>query len=110
MATTYKILGRAVGGPAPAATAYTVPAGKMAVISTFSLTNNSNNFSTFSVYLTPDASTGGTTSNQIISGMTIQGYSRVAFSWGLTLSAGQTLKVNGGTGGTLIVFGSEIDV
>lgn len=110
MATTYKILGRAVGGPAPAATAYTVPAGKMAVISTFSLTNNSNVSNGFSVYLTPDAGTSGQTSNQIMSGINLEPYSRASFSWGMTLSAGQTLKVNGGNSCTLIVFGSEIDV
>lgn len=110
MATTYKILGRGTGGPAPAATAYTVPAGKCAVISTFSLSNNSSGSNTFSVYITDTAGTAGATSNQILSGVTLAGNSRAAFTWGITLTAGQTFKVNGGTSCTLIVFGSEIDV
>lgn len=110
MATTHKILGRAVGGPIAAVTCYTVPAGKVAIISTFSLTNNTSGANTFSVYVTPDAATGGASSNAILSGVSLAGNSRAAFSWGLTLTAGQTLKVNGGTSCTLIAFGSEIDV
>jgi len=109
LATTYKILGRGTGGPAPASTAYTVPAGKVAVISTFSVSNNNNASITASVYLTPDAATGGSNSNQIISGSTFAARSRAGFTWGLTLTEGQTLKVNGSNSVTLIVFGSEID-
>lgn len=110
MATTYKILGRGTGGPAPAATVYTVPAGKVAVISTFSLSNNTNGSNTFSVYITDTAATAGGTTNQVLSGVTLAANSRAAFSWGVTLTAGQTFKVNGGGSCTLIVFGSEIDV
>lgn len=106
MATVYKILGRATGAPAPPNTAYTVPTGKYAVISTFTLTNDTANSNSFSVYIT-----GGTLgAATLIYGITIPGGGRMSFSWGLTLSAGEALKVNGGTTCTLVAFGSEVDV
>jgi hypothetical protein len=106
MATTYKILGRAVGAPAAPNTVYTVPTGKYAVISTFTLTNDSASSNSFSVYIT-----GGTLGAvTLIYGITIPGGSRMSFSWGLALSAGEALKVNGGNTCTLVAFGSEVDI
>lgn len=110
MATTYKILGRGTGGPAPATTAYTVPTGKVAVISTLSVSNNSGASNNINVYLTPDAATSASVSNALLYSVAFAANSRASFSWGLTLTAGQTFKINGGASATLIVFGSEIDV
>ena len=109
MATTYKILGRGTGGPAPATTVYTVPTGKVAVISTLSVSNNAGAGNNINVYLTPDAATSASTGNALLYSTAFAANSRAAFTWGLTLTAGQTLKINGGASATLIVFGSEMD-
>jgi len=109
LATAYKILGRGTGGPAPATTVYTVPTGKVAVISTLSVSNNAGSSNNVNVYLTDTAGTSAATSNALLYSAAFAVGSRASFTWGLTLTAGQTLKINAGASATLIVFGSEID-
>lgn len=109
MATTYKILGRGSGGPVTPPVTYTVPAGKVAVISSISVANMSGNSHGFNLFLVPDATTSASTSNCIASSVTIAGGSRVALTEGMTLTAGYTLRASSQYGVTVIVFGSEID-
>jgi hypothetical protein len=106
MATNYKILGKANGGPMAPSTAYTVPTGKYAVISSAVLTNNSAGSSTFNVIL--GGAPLGTSS--LVYSLPIAAYSRVSFNWGITLAAGELMQVNGGQSCTLTLFGSEVDV
>lgn len=106
MATVYKILGKANSGPMAPVTAYTAPSGKYAVVSSAVLTNNTSGPNTFNVYVNG----GGLGTSYLAYSLSIPGYSRMSFNWGITLAAGEGLAVNGGNSCTLTVFGSEVDV
>ncbi len=106
MATTYKILAATAGNSSVSWTqAYTVPANTSAVISSVVVANTStsatnigirvySSAAAFSVYMVPNA-TGN-----------LAATSRVAFTEGWTLSAGDRIEIIGPANYT--VFGSEI--
>lgn len=105
MATTYKILGRASGGPAAPATVYTVPTGKAAVVSNIVLYNANGGAITASVYISD-----GTTQRTLMQGEAMATNTRVSHTYGITLGAGWRLLVNGSGSVIMHVFGSEMDV
>jgi hypothetical protein len=105
MATTYKILGRATGGPAPAQTAYTVPSGKVAVVSSLVLYNSNGGPITFGLYISD-----GTTQRALAQSSPLATNTRISMTYGIVLEAGWRLLVNGSGSVVLHVFGSEMDV
>jgi hypothetical protein len=105
MATTYKILGRVTGGPSAPATAYTVPTGKVAVISSLVFYNANGGAITFSLYISD-----GTTQRTLTQGSPLATNSRMSMTYGLVLEAGWKLLVNGSGSVALHVFGSEMDI
>lgn len=109
MATTYKILGQ----QGPAATTetvlYTVPTSTATVVSTLAICNQSSNPGTYRIAVRPAAD--GTTAQKhwIIYGATIDGSDATMLTLGLTLAAGDTVRVYSSSAlMSFSVFGSEI--
>jgi hypothetical protein len=109
MATTYKILGQ--NGPAATTETvlYTVPASTSTVISTLTVCNQSANPATYRVAVRPAADSSTAQKHWIVFGATIDGSDATMLTLGLTLSAGDTVRVFASSATmSFSVFGSEI--
>ena len=108
MATVYKVLGQVAPNATTETTLYTVPALKSAVVSTFTVTNRSSTLTTFRVSVSVG---GGATAakDYIYYDLTIAGYDTFAATYGLTLGAGDVVRVYSTTNTlSFSIFGQEI--
>lgn len=108
MATAYKILGSKTSASMmfDYSTIYTVPTGASAVISSISISNPAYGTGSIAVRITPAATS---TPVDIVPYNSLAVGSRVSFSEGWTLSAGDTVEVDDASDGFhYILFGSEI--
>lgn len=109
MATTYKVLGQSAPAATTATTLYTVPAAKATVCSTLVICNRDAS-TTYRVAVRP---AGATLSGEhyIAYEATIEQYSSISLTLGMTLAATDVVTVYAGTANVSFnLFGSEIDV
>jgi hypothetical protein len=109
MPTTYKVLGQSAPTDTNNADLYTVGAGKSAVISTISITNDTTTAATGRVYIRVGGAAAGT-SNALVYDTSFAPNSTTALTFGITLAATDVITVRTGTGNSLnfMAFGSEI--
>ena len=111
MATVYKVLGQVAPNATTETTLYTVPALKSAVVSTFTVTNRSSTLTTFRVSVSVGGGANGATEakDYIYYDLTIAGYDTFAATYGLTLGAGDVVRVYSTTNTlSFSIFGQEI--
>ncbi len=109
MPTTYKVLGQSAPANTSNADLYTVPAGKSAVISTISITNDTNAVATGRVFIRVAGAAAGT-SNALVYDTNFAANSTTALTFGITLAATDVITVQTGIANalTFMAFGSEI--
>jgi uncharacterized membrane protein YgaE (UPF0421/DUF939 family) len=109
MPTTYKVLGQSAPANTSNADLYTVGAGKSAVISTISITNDTNATSTGRVFIRVAGAAAGLT-NALVYDTTFAANSTTALTFGITLAATDVITVQTGVANalTFMAFGSEI--
>lgn len=108
MPTVYKVLGQTMPSANTLTTAYTVPAGSSAVVSTIVVANLSGSPTTFRVAVRP---AGATIENKhyIALDTSITGLNSITLTLGITLAATDVVSVESFNGLTSFnVFGSEI--
>lgn len=109
MPTTYKVLGQSAPANTSNADLYTVPAGRAAVISTLTVTNDTGTAATARVFVRVAGAAAGLT-NALIYDTSFPANSVTGFTFGITLGAGDIITVQTNTANaiTFMAFGSEI--
>ena len=109
MPTNYKVLGQSAPATTSDADLYTVGAGKEAVISTLTVTNDSGTAATGRIYVRVGGAAAALT-NALVYDMSFAANSVTGFTFGITLSATDIITVQTGTANalTFMAFGSEI--
>ena len=112
MPTIYKVLGQ-IGTSTLGATTegdlYTVPANTTAVVSTLSVCNQAGTAATYRVAVRPAADSSTVTKNWIVYGATVGASDASFLTLGVTLAAGDKIRVFGSTNTlSFSAFGSEI--
>lgn len=109
MATTYKILGQNNPSATTETVLYTAPALTSAVVSTVTICNQASSAATYRIAVRPAADGSTTAKHWIVYGATVGASDTTALTLGLTLGAGDTLRVYGSTANlSFSAFGSEI--
>lgn len=108
MATAYKVLGQSNPSANTNADAYTVGAGKSAVVSTVTVCNTSNAAITYRVAIRP-AGASIATQHYVAYETSLPAYSTDSITIGLTLGATDVVTVRSSAATTAFgVYGSEI--
>jgi hypothetical protein len=109
MATTYKILGQSN----PSATTETPlysPSGVSAVVSTIMICNQAASAATYRIAVRPSADGSTAAKHWIVYGATVGASDATALTLGVTLAAGDSIRVYASTATlSFSVFGSEIN-
>jgi hypothetical protein len=108
MAFTYKVLGQVAPSATTNTTAYTVPSGKQAIISTITIANRSASASSYRIAVRPD---GATISNEhyLAYDIAIAANDTTVLTIGLTVDAGDVITVYALSANLSFgVYGSEI--
>jgi hypothetical protein len=109
MPTTYKILGQSGPAATTETVLYTVPASTSTVISTLAICNQSANPATYRIAVRPAADSTTTQKHWVVFGATIDGSDATMLTLGITLAAGDTVRVFSSSATmSFSVFGSEI--
>jgi hypothetical protein len=109
MPTTYKILGQSGPAATTETVLYTVPASTSTVISTLAICNQSANPATYRIAVRPAADSTTAQRHWVVFGATIDGSDATMLTLGITLAAGDTVRVFSSSATmSFSVFGSEI--
>lgn len=108
MATTYKVLAQAVSTTSEA-TLYTTPASTSTVVSTIVIANQNSATATFDIIVRPAADASTTAKHYIAKTVTVGASDTTALTLGITLAAGDLIRVLASTTTcSFAAFGSEI--
>jgi hypothetical protein len=109
MAFGYKVLGQVAPANTSIADAYTVPAGKEAIISNIAIANVTGTAAVYEVYVRVNGATAAT-SNALVFDASAGANSTTMIHAGITLSAGDIISVQTATGNALTfhIFGTEV--
>jgi hypothetical protein len=109
MTARYLVLGQVAPLATTSTVLYTVPAGKDAVVSTIVVANRSASAGTFTIAIVPSNVAPSEPQNFIAFNVPIVGADSTTLTLGITLSAGQTIRVQASSADmTFNAFGSEI--
>jgi hypothetical protein len=109
MPTAYKILGQSNPAATTETVLYTSPALTSAVVSTITICNQTATAATYRIAVRPSADGSTAAKHWIVYGATVGASDTTALTLGLTLAAGDTLRVYGSTANlSFSAFGSEI--
>lgn len=109
MPTAYKILGQSNPSATTETVLYTAPALTSSVISTVTVCNQSSSAATYRIAVRPSADGSTAAKHWIVYGATVAGSDTTALTLGLTLAAGDTVRVFASTANlSFSAFGSEI--
>jgi hypothetical protein len=109
MATAYKVLAQGNPSATTETTLYTVPAGNSAVISTISICNQAGSSGTYRIAVRPAADATTAAKHWIVYGATVAASDAIMLTLGLTLAAGDVIRVYGSSANiSFAAFGSEI--
>jgi hypothetical protein len=109
MPTVYKVLGQSAPANTSNADLYTVGAGKSAVISTLTVTNDTATAATGRIFVRVGGAAASLT-NALVYDVSFAANSVTGFTFGITLAATDVITVQTGTANalTFMAFGSEI--
>lgn len=109
MAFGYKVLGQAAPANTSIANAYTVPAGKEAIISSIAIANVTGTAAIYEVYVRINGAASAA-SNALVFDASAAANSTTVIQAGITLSAGDIISVQTATANaiTFHVFGTEV--
>lgn len=111
MAAVYKILGQA--NPSnTSADLYTAPSGYGAVVSTITVCNTSATPTTYTIIVRPSADASDAIKHRVASTISIDGNTSISYTLGLTLNAGDKIRVSTPSTGSVAfgAFGTEISL
>lgn len=108
MPITYKVLGQSAPADTNNADLYVVGSGKSAVVSTITITNDTNTAATARVFIRVAGAGAGTT-NALVYDTSFAANSTTALTFGITLAATDAITVRSGTANalTFMAFGQE---
>lgn len=108
MPTTFKVLGQSAPSGTTNADLYTVGAGKSAIVSTLTITNDTATAATARVFVRV-AGAAASTANALVYDTTFAANSVTGLTLGITLAATDVLTVQTGTANaiTFMAFGQE---
>lgn len=109
MAFGYKVLGQVAPATTSIEAAYTVPAGKEAIVSNIAIANVTGTSALYEVYVCIAGAAAGS-SNALIFDASQAANSTTLIQGGITLSAGDVIRVQAATANaiTFHVFGTEV--
>ena len=108
MATTYKVLGQS-NPSATTETALYSPSGVAAVVSTITICNQASAAATYRIAVRPSADGSTAAKHWIVYGATVAASDTTALTLGITLAAGDSIRVYASTATLAFsAFGSEI--
>lgn len=109
MPTAYKILGQSNPSAVTETVLYTAPASTSTVVSTVTICNQTSSAATYRIAVRPSADGSTTAKHWIVYGATVAASDTTALTLGITLGAGDTLRVYASTANlSFSAFGSEI--
>jgi hypothetical protein len=107
--TAYKVLAQAAPSATTESTLYTVPAGTSAVVSTISIANQAGTAGTYRIVVRPAADASTTQKHYIVYGATVGASDSIMLTLGLTLAAGDLVRVFASSANmSFSAFGSEL--
>ncbi len=109
MSFGYKILGQAAPANTSIANAYTVPAGKQAILSSIAIANVSGSAAVYEIYIRLNGA-AASVANALVFDASQAANSTTLIQGGITLSAGDIVSVQTATANaiTFHVFGTEV--
>ena len=109
MPATYKVLAQAAPAATTESTLYTVPSLTSAVVSTISIANQAGSSGTYRIAVRPAADASTTQKHWIVYGATVAASDSIMLTLGLTLAAGDVVRVYASSANmSFSAFGSEI--
>lgn len=109
MPTAYKILGQNNPAATTETTLYTAPALTSTVVSTVTICNQASSAATYRIAVRPAADGSTAAKHWVVYGATVGASDTTALTLGLTLAAGDVIRVYGSTATlSFAAFGSEI--
>lgn len=109
MPTAYKVLGQSNPAATTETTLYTAPALTAAVVSTVTICNQTSSAATYRIAVRPAADAVTAAKHWIVYGATVGASDTTALTLGLTLAAGDVIRVFASTANlSFSAFGSEI--
>lgn len=111
MAFGYKILGQAAPADTNNADLYTVPTSTETIVSSLAIANVTATDATYNIYVRDGGATAAD-GNKLVGGATAGANTTTTIGIGITLSAGDVVTVQSGTGAaiTFHAFGTEVAV
>ena len=110
MPATYKILAQAAPSATTETTLYTVGEGLSAVVSTISIANQTGTSGTYRIAVRPAADEATAQKHWIVYGATVGASDSIMLTLGLTLAAGDVVRVYASNANmSFSAFGSEIN-
>jgi hypothetical protein len=111
MAFGYKVLGQVRPADTNNANAYTVPSGKEAIISNIAVANTTGTDAIYEVYVRI-AGAAAAAGNALVFDANVAKNSTVMIQGGITVSAGDIITVQSGTGNALTfhIYGTEVTI
>lgn len=109
MAFGYKILGQVAPANTSNANLYTVPSGKEAIISSIAVANVTGTDALYEIYVRPNGAAAAA-SNALVFDAAVTKNTTTIIQAGITLSAGDIITVQSGTGNaiTFHAYGTEV--
>jgi hypothetical protein len=109
MPTAYKVLAQNNPSATTETTLYTVPSATQAVVSTLAIANQAGSSATYRIVVRPAADSTTAAKHYIVYGATVAANDSIMLTLGLTLAAGDLIRVFASTGNiSFSAFGSEI--
>jgi len=109
MATTYKVLAQNNPSATTETTLYSVPSSTSAVVSTLSICNQAGSSGTYRIAVRPAADASTTAKHWIVYGATVAASDSIMLTLGVTLAAGDVIRVYGSSANiSFAAFGSEL--
>lgn len=109
MPTAYKVLGQAAPSATTESTLYTVPSLTSTVVSTISIANQAGTSATYRIAVRPSADASTAAKHWIVYGATVAANDSIMLTLGLTLAAGDVVRVYASSATlSFSAFGSEI--
>jgi hypothetical protein len=109
MATAYKVLAQNNPSATTETTLYTVPSNTSAVVSTIAICNQSGSSGTYRIAVRPAADGSTAAKHWIVYGATVAASDSIMLTLGLTLAAGDVVRVYASSANmSFSAFGSEL--
>jgi len=109
MPTAYKVLAQAAPSATTETTLYTVPSATSAVVSTIAISNQAGSSGTYRIAVRPAADASTEQKHYIVYGATVAASDSIMLTLGLTLAAGDVVRVYASSANMAFsAFGSEL--